>query len=145
MNASTIAPVRKTITVSRTIEDAFRIFTEELGAWWPLGSHALDTRRARSVRVTPAVGGTVAETYDDGTEAPWGLVRAWEPPRRFAMSWNVTDVETLVEVTFSPEGGSTRIELVHSGWEHFREAAEAKREAYDAGWPTVLARFAASI
>ena len=35
----TVEPVRKTVVVNRSTADAFRIFTEKFGSWWPLSHH----------------------------------------------------------------------------------------------------------
>ena len=34
-----IEPIRRSITVHRAPEDAFRLFTTEMGTWWPLDTH----------------------------------------------------------------------------------------------------------
>ena len=31
-----IEPIRRSVTVAREAEQAFRIFTEEMGSWWPV-------------------------------------------------------------------------------------------------------------
>ena len=49
-----LGPVVKTIDVRRSAADAFRIFTEEVDAWWPKDSH---TR----MDVTRRTAGTVSE------------------------------------------------------------------------------------
>ena len=37
---TTVPPIVRTVTVSRPVEDAFRIFTEEFGSWWPLDAYS---------------------------------------------------------------------------------------------------------
>ena len=49
---------------------------------------------------------------------------------------------TEVEVTFTPEGERTRVDLEHRGWERLGEAAEFKRTEYEAGWDGVLDLYA---
>lgn len=46
-----------------------------------------------------------------------------------------------VHVTFTPEGGGTRVCPVHSGWERYGEGAAEMRGNYEQGWTPVLARF----
>jgi uncharacterized protein YndB with AHSA1/START domain len=45
--------------------------------------------------------------------------------------------------TFTPEGGGTRVDLVHEGWEAYAERADEMRSNYggDGGWTTVLGCF----
>jgi hypothetical protein len=42
----------------------------------------------RDVTFERRQGGQVYETWDDGTVVVWGDVLVWEPPTRFAMTWN---------------------------------------------------------
>lgn len=41
-----IAPVVKSVTVGQSVEDAFRIFTDQIGSWWPLDSHSMGADKA---------------------------------------------------------------------------------------------------
>ena len=49
---------------------------------------------------------------------------------------------TEIEVTFTDEGGKTRVDLEHRGWERLGERASEARQGYDAAWERVLARYA---
>ena len=63
-------------------------------------------RRAEAVVFEGRVGGRIFERMEDGREADWGHVLAWEPPHRVVFSWkpNLTPVSpTAVEVRFIPE------------------------------------------
>jgi uncharacterized protein YndB with AHSA1/START domain len=87
----------------------------------------------------------VFERHAGGSELGWGTVTAWEPPRRLMLAWNPSREEgpsTEVEVTFTAEGEGTRVHLVHRGWERLGPRGADVREAYESGWPGVLARFA---
>ncbi len=37
---SQLEPVRRSITVACDAERAFRLFTEEIGSWWPVEKHS---------------------------------------------------------------------------------------------------------
>lgn len=148
---ATIPPVMRTVTVSRPVEEAFRIFTEETGAWWPLDTHSraaaghggLGTS-ADTVVIEGRVGGRIYEVMSDRTEASWGEVVVWEPPNRVVFSWKPNQRDeppTEVEVTFTPDGTGTRVDLEHRGWEGLGEVAAEVREEYTQGWPRVLAAF----
>ena len=74
------------------------------------------------------VGGRIYERHTDGGEGEWGRVLAWEPPARFVMSWypgKDDSMATELEVSFSPEGDGTRVDLEHRGWEIFADGGSA--------------------
>ncbi len=121
--------------------------------WWPLDTHAVSVERqgtaAPGVIVEPRIGGAVIETRADGGTAVWGRVLAYDPPRRFAMTWHPgtdPDKSTRVEVAFDTRpGGGTRVTLTHSGWEVWATEAPDKRQNYLGGWDFVfLQRFGAA-
>ncbi len=140
-----IAPVRKSITVPWKPAAAFRRFTNGIAEWWPLASHSLSESAEAGVTFEGRVEGRVYETAPDGTEHLWGTVTEWDPPRRVAFTWHPgrpVDARQLVEVTFQPAGQGSRVDLVHSGWEHLGETAARIRANYDTGWDFVLGRYA---
>lgn len=87
-----LAPLRKEVRVPQGIHEAFRLFTEEIGSWWPLASHSVGGERSRSVEVETRVGGRIVEVFtdDDGRDATavWGTVVAWDPPHRLRITWH---------------------------------------------------------
>lgn len=139
-----IPPVRKSIVVPWSVDRAFHRFTAEIADWWPLSTHSVGADKANTVTFEGRVGGRLFETLQDGTEAEWGRVTAWEPPRRVAFTWHPGRTEETrqeVEVTFRSDGAGTRVELVHTGWERIPEKPREMRDRYDSGWDHVLARF----
>ena len=140
--------VRKEIFVARSQEDAFRIFTEELGAWWPLAPHSIYGDEAVDAVFEPESGGRLYERTADGREAEWGRVITWEPPSGFTISWKPNldpdAPRTTYELRFVAVGEQqTRLELVHTGWEVFGDGAGDARQGYDGGWDIVLDAFTA--
>ena len=146
MSTTAIKPVEKTLVVDAPVGLAFAVFTERMGDWWPLATHSIGNERTRSARVEGEVGGRIYEIQDDGTEAEWGIVSAWEPPHHFAMEWKVNPdaaAPTLIEVAFSEaEGGGTRVHLLHSRWEQLGPDGAETRDGYDSGWDVVLSGYA---
>ena len=91
---SVIEPINASVIVRRSPEDAFRVFTQDMGSWWPLQafSMAADTYADRGVKAETVVleereGGRVYEVMSDGTEGTWATILAWDPPRRFVLAW----------------------------------------------------------
>jgi hypothetical protein len=141
---TTVEPVRRTVSVGRPVEDAFRVFTDEIGSWWPLETHSTAADRdgveAETAVLEGRRGGRLYERVSDGTEADWGRITVWEPPHRVAFEWHVTGVPTEVEVRFAPDGEGTRVELEHRGFERL-EHGEERRGSYLGGWGSVLGRY----
>ena len=140
-----IEPIRLTTRVRQQAADAFRLFTEGIGSWWPLHEgYSYGGAQAKEVHLEPIVGGRFYELLINGDEVEVGRVLACEPPRRIVFTWRGTEwpAATEVEVSFAPEDGVTRVDLVHRGWERLGPAADEQRRAYMNGWPGVLARYA---
>lgn len=146
MSVTTVEPIVKTITVGRSSADAFRLFTEEITAWWPLATHtrARDAAGERTVRVEiePRVGGRVYETLDTGEEREWGEVLAHEPPSRLVFSFGMgrpREQSGEVEVRFeAADGGACRVTLTHAHWERMGEEAATLRGRFATGWDAVF-------
>ena len=144
MVTSQLAPVVKTVEVNCSPEQAFRIFTEQMGSWWPAATHSVGRDKVKSVTVECRLGGRVYETLQDGTEHDWGSITMWEPPTGFAMDWSPSATPTAnthVEVHFEPTPTGSRVELIHTGWERLGDEALSYRNSYDEGWVPVLDDF----
>ena len=137
--------IRKSVVVSCSVENAFRVFTEGIGNWWPFDGHSLFEEKAAGVVFEGEVGGRVYEVSKTGEEGLWGTLTAWEPPHRLAMTWHPgRGAETAqgLEVRFSTEAGATRVDLKHSGWERLGDRMAEISGHYDDGWNLVLGGFA---
>ena len=145
--------VRESIVVNAPPERAFKVFTEDMGSWWPKDHHILEGELAEMV-VEPHTGGRIYDLATDGSTCQWARVLAYEPPERFVFSWDIsldwkieTDPERTseVEIRFVPEGDDrTRVELEHrhidrhgDGWERMRDAVGSPN-----GWLVGLNQFA---
>jgi uncharacterized protein YndB with AHSA1/START domain len=147
--AITIAPVRKSLRVNTRQARAFEIFTAGLDRWWPK-SHFVGPSQVKKVTIEPRIGGRWYELGEDGTETTVGHVLAWEPPRRFAITWEISchwksdpGVGSEVEVRFIAEGENvTLVELEHRLFERMgAEGGTIMHDAVDRGWPGILELF----
>lgn len=148
-----VTSVHASIDVQAPIERAFRVFTEDIGSWWPPDHHILGAELQEMV-FEPRAGGHVYDRGTDGSECRWARVLEYEPPHRVVLSWDIgtdwkieTDPERTSEVavSFTPAGPDrTHVELEHrnldrhgEGWEEMRGAVGS-----EGGWPRGLRAFA---
>jgi uncharacterized protein YndB with AHSA1/START domain len=142
-----IEPVRRSVTVRRPLDDAFRLFTDGIATWWPFESHSIGEDKVETAVFEPHVGGELYEQQRDGTRCHWATVLAWDPPSRIVLEWKVNPAAvaaTELEIRFTAEGDGTRVDLEHRGWERLGEAAEEARSSYGDGWQLVLGRYEAA-
>ncbi len=138
-------PVRRSVSVSWDLETAFRRFTAEFAEWWPRATHSIGGKRVERIVFECRVGGQIIEELRDGRRFQWGKITQWDPPHRVGFTWHPSrDPREAqdVEVSFQPEGGGTRVELVSTGWERLGVRGRRARRAYHIGWGSVLDVFA---
>lgn len=141
-------PVTREVTIAASPERAFEAFVDELGEWWPaaftFAGDALDR-----IAVVPGPNGRLFERARDGSEADWGEIRAWEPPRRLAFAWRVApdrgqeppERASEVDVRFEPAAsGTTRVRVRHRDFARHGDGADAMRAgmASPQGWSGLL-------
>jgi uncharacterized protein YndB with AHSA1/START domain len=150
---TTHTSVSSTVVVGAPIEEAFRVFTDDIGSWWTPEHHILQAELKEMV-FEPRVGGRIIDRGLDGSECAWARVLAYEPPTRVVFSWDInlqwqleSDPERTseIEVRFVAESPSrTRVELEHRHLDRHGDGWEAMRAAVGApdGWGNGLGRFA---
>lgn len=84
--------VRKVVVVNAPQAIAWRVFTQKMGAWWPLANYKIGKAPAVDAVLEPHVGGRWYERGDDGSTCEWGTVLSWAPPSRDQMR-RIFDVE----------------------------------------------------
>jgi uncharacterized protein YndB with AHSA1/START domain len=155
MPTTTDLAIRTAARVSAPLESAFDVFTIEIATWWPLETHSIKAGRGLGppdgLHLEPWEGGHLYERF--GAERlPWGTLLHWDPPRRIVLEWQTeaSMPPTEVDVTFTPEGDDTRVEVVHRGWEFMGRSPLEGREAREAfagkhGWGWLLDRYADAV
>ena len=148
MTQATVEAVRREITVPAPPERAFAVFSERFDTWWPRSHHIGAPEMAEAI-VEPRTGGRWYERGVDGSECDWGEVLAYDPPHRLVLSWHLNGEwaydpdpahASEIEVTFTPDGDGTRVQLEHRGFERHGATAAALREGVsgDGGWNGLL-------
>ncbi|MGA0599777.1 SRPBCC family protein [Caulobacter sp. KR2-114] len=148
------APVRKSVTVAADPARAFKVFTADIGLWWP-PTHTIGATPATSSVIEPGVGGRCYGIGEDGAQAHWGDVLVWSPPDQIVIAWRVTtqwtydpDLTTEVDVRFTAVGeGRTRVDLEHRHLERLGEGAEQARATFESpnGWGKILDQYKAVV
>ena len=112
-------PVRQSVHVDCPREDAFRLFTEAFGDWWPRELGPRGGEDSDELVIEPWEGGKVFERTRSGKEHEWGSVTVWDPPSRLEFTWHPgapSDDRQTVTVEFRTEADGTRVTLTHHGW-----------------------------
>ena len=143
-----IEPIRIAFDVDCPPDHAFEVWTERIGTWWP-ADHTVTGSGDLTIVLEPRTGGRIFERTADGVEHDWGEVTAWEPPGRLRYLWHLRRDRadaTDVEIRFvGVDGGRTRVEIVHDGWERLGADGESWRDRNYGGWSTLLPHFAAVV
>jgi len=150
-----VEPIRRSVTVRCDLERAFRTFTQEMGTWWPIETHARavteledEDVKVERVEFQTFEGGHVLEHMSNGQALPWGEVLVWEPPSGFVLAWKPhgrPTPPTEVEVRFTAKGDHTLVELEHRAWERVGEDVAEIAAGYAEGWILTLERFRAKV
>ena len=139
--AATTAPLTREVLVRADLATAFALFTDRIGAWWPMATHSVFGEHA----TVSFEDGQLVERAA-GQRTVWGEVLAWDAPHGLRLTWHPgidADEATEVDITFTEEDdGVVRVRLVHTGWE--RRADSDVRASYETGWVIVLSRYADS-
>jgi uncharacterized protein YndB with AHSA1/START domain len=145
--------VRKHVFVNVSRAEAFAIFTEDVGQWWPLATHHVGEGTPAKVVLEPFVNGRWFERALDATEHDWGTILAIEPPSRLVIAWHANHINpralesTEVEILFVPEESDMiRLELEHRYLERYGDWSTKMYSLLDGddGWDLILRRFAAA-
>ena len=143
-----IEPLQFSFEVAVPAERAFAIWTSRFASWWPL-DHTVTAERGLTVVLEPRLGGRLYERTANGTEYDWGEITEWDPPRGFSYLWHLRadrSDATDVELSFVPiDDSSTRIELLHSGWDRLGAGGEDWRDRNTGGWRSLMPHYLAAL
>jgi uncharacterized protein YndB with AHSA1/START domain len=142
-----IEPLRLSFVIGCSPEHAFEVWTTRVSTWWPK-AHSVSGSPDTLVVLEPHLGGRLFERTPDGVEVDWGEITLWSPPLRLGYLWHIhrdRSDATDVELTFVDLGnGTTRLDIVHSGWERLGAEGASWREANTGGWSALMPNFVAA-
>lgn len=143
MQAINLNSIKKEVTVAASQQTAFEVFTQKMDLWWPR-THHIGTCDMTEVVVEPHVNGRWYTKHVDGSEAPVGYVRTYQPYDLFVLAWQINgdfkcdpDLVTEVVVEFIAEGPkTTRVKFEHKDLQKLGNGKAV--ESMDGGWGTIL-------
>src|SRR5689334_13121799 len=112
-------PIEQEYDLACTPAEAFAVFTERTGQWWP-GEFSPDAASLRDTVIEPRIGGRVYFVVAGMGDVPWGTVTDWQPGRRLVFASTLAqarDFPSEIDVSFQdgPDGGCHMV-LRHGGW-----------------------------
>jgi uncharacterized protein YndB with AHSA1/START domain len=122
---------------------AFDVWATRTSLWWPR-DHSVSADPDLTVAFEPRPGGRIYERTSQGVEHDWGEVVLWQPPHRLVYRWHLgaeRPDSTDVSVSFTGEGDTATVTIVHRGWERLGAAGPERRERNRLGWGGVIRHF----
>ena len=147
------------IVISRKVplprDQAFAVFVDKIGAWWPKDMTWAGDRLA-AVVIEPRRDGHAIERDAAGAAREWGTVLSFERPSHIVIAWRKTptgDAEpteataSRIDVRFNAiDPQVTEVVVVHrdfprhgDGWQAYRAKMASKT-----GWPRLIELYAAA-
>jgi len=136
--------IQKDLVVNASQETAFRVFTEQMDAWWPKTHHIGAAPMVHSI-IEGRAGGRWYSTHQDGSEADVGTVLVWDPFGRLVLNWQVNGnfkydpaIHSEVEIIFEKQSPtSTRIWFEHRDLDQLNGGAKVIEDMAN-GWGKIL-------
>ncbi len=135
------SPIRRQVLVGGDPADAYRLWIDDIGAWWPVNGFSCFGAGAG----VAFAGQSIVETAPDGRKTRWAEVVSAEPGSRLELKWHpgrdaAESTRVVISFVGVPQAG-TLITLDHDGWEGWPNPGAARAD-YRAGWRKVMARLA---
>ena len=139
-------PIRRQVLLGCPPDRAQRLWTDEIGTWWPLEEHSCHGAGGSVAIELDATGtGQIVETGAGGERATWGAITELSP-ETLAFTWHpgeLPDRATRVTLSFTEVGtAATLLTLTHTGWE-ILEDPEGTRAGHATDWELEIAALTA--
>ena len=144
-----IAPVRASTVVPCEPVEAFRVFTDGFGTWWPAEFTWSQPDLLQSIGIEPHLDGLLRRDGPHGFRMDWGRITGWEPPRGLTFTWQISAERvpvpdparaSIVDVAFRPDNSGTLVTVEHRAWHRHGPGAADYRSQFDQAWPMALDR-----
>ena len=138
--------IKKELLVSTSQATAFRVFSQQMDAWWPRSHHVGKTPMV-SIVLEPKANGRWYSTHQGGEVCEVGRVEDFEPHSRLLLIWQLNgefqfdpNLRSEVEVRFVSKGPEqTRVLFEHRDLEKLGKPTPTG--SMDQGWTMILELF----
>ena len=148
MELTALPSVIHEITVDATPTQAFEIFAEHLGDWWPI-AYTFNGPRFDTAVIEARVGGRWFERSLDGEDVSWGSVREYRAGERLVLEFGIgpdrrpapPGQSSEVEIRFVRDRSGARVVVEHRDFARHGSAGQKVRDGMDSdqGWRLILA------
>ncbi|MCK0097583.1 SRPBCC family protein [Yoonia sp. F2084L] len=140
-------PIKKSLVVPLSPDEAFTLFTANMDTWWPTKTFSVFGEKAK-IAFPDHKGGDIIETGENGEVDVWGTLIAYDPGVFLSFTWHPgrpASEATVVTVTFTQTEDGTRCDLTHGGFDILGDTADAVSTSYLTGWDMVLGCYASAV
>ena len=136
------------VSVKASLSDAFAAFVRRLGHWWP-PEYTWSQEVLVDIGMEPKIGGACYELGPHGFRCDWGHIVSYSEPDSLRFRWQISPRRepvpdpkkaSEVEIGFHESMGTTRVVVVHRGFDNHGNDAGWYRDALasEMGWPRIL-------
>lgn len=129
----------RSVLLPITPHAAFKLFTEQITAWWPAERRHTDDP-ASTLHLF--ADGRFFERASDGREIELGRVIEWLSPHRIVLDFYIATGPThptKVEIQFTADGSGTRVTIIHAPTPKSESLWNERAPRYERSWEMVLA------
>ena len=137
--------IEKSVFLTITPQEAFDLFTTQIGQWWPVDRRHLNDPNSALFLLES---GRFYERAADGTELDLGRVRSWQAPHRILLDFYIgTDAAhpTEVDIRFVAEADGTRVSVSHRPSDRSAALWERRAPIFERSWHAVLSALRTAI
>jgi uncharacterized protein YndB with AHSA1/START domain len=131
--------ITKSVLLPLAQAEAFKLFTEQISAWWPVDCRHTSDPASTLHLVTD---GRFYERARDGREVDLGRVVEWHDGQRIVLDFYMATGPahpTKAEITFTPEANGTRVTVSHTPKPESNDLWTDRAPRYERSWEIVLA------
>jgi uncharacterized protein YndB with AHSA1/START domain len=143
-----MARISKQVKIKVSVEEAFKIFVDELNEWWPK-EYTWSQDSLERILIDGRKNGLCTEIGPYGFRCDWGRVTEFIENKTIGLKWQISPNRQPVPnpkkaseltVNFVQDSNSTKLKFEHFNFENHGEGAGDYRSMMDSeqGWEYIL-------